>query len=536
MTENNSSENNSPENTAEEQDLLERSTKKQKGGFTSFTPQRQLRSYKDSIVQPECQWDNHASPNQIPDSNDVESDMEDDSDDQIPVILLSKEEKLRIQAPWRSALIIKALGKSIGFKFMDFKIRSLWKPRGDMQCMDLGLDFFLVRFRLSEDYWHVVNDGPWFIRQQFLSIRRWSPGFRPSEAKITTTAVWTRLPELPVELYDIGILTRIGNQLGTLLKVDARTVDGERGRYARLCIQIDLDQPLTPMVRIGDINQRVQYEGVSAICFHCGCVGHKAPNCPSILPPTSVPAHSSTTVPPTPPPTEKEKKGFGEWMLVTRKRFAGLKVKPKPNSPTSTDNTQNPSHSDPVKGKGHKVENKFRYDQNKGPTKNQQAAQTSPRKLYFQAGDNDISMQTEDTPLTYSKVTIPLDQNTTDTPIAVSIHPNIDKKNDGLAVTPNGDYLSAQHSVHGKTTKPYPPNSNLHSDGTATLDQPEKNLQIPVGPRVTPMDLETPTSPHQSITPHTANPQPQTSHNPITHHIATPPTEHHAPSSKPCAS
>ena len=175
----------------EEKDLLEHSTKKQKGGFASFTPQRQLRSYKDSIIQPECHWDNHVNPNQIPDSNEVKSEMEDDSDDHIPVILLSKEEKIRIQAPWKSALIIKAFGKSIGFKFMDFKIRSLWKPKGDMQCMDLGLDFFLVRFRLSEDYWHVVNDGPWFIRQQFLAIRHWSSGFRPSEAKITTTTVWT---------------------------------------------------------------------------------------------------------------------------------------------------------------------------------------------------------------------------------------------------------------------------------------------------------------------------------------------------------
>ena len=357
--ENMSSENNSPENSAEEQDLLEHSTKKQKGGFTSFIPQRQMRSYKDSIIQPECRWDNHANPNQIPDSNEVESDMEDDSDDQIPVILLSKEEKIRIQAPWKSTLIIKAFGKSIGFKFMDFKIRLLWKPRGDMQCIDLGLDFFLVRFRLSEDYWHVVNDGPWFIRQQFLTIRRWSPGFRPSETKITTTAVWTRLPELPVELYDMGILNRIGNQLGTLLKVDTRTIDGERGRFARLCIQIDLDQPLTPMVRIGDITYRVQYEGISAICFHCGCVGHKAPNYPLNLPSTSVPAHAPTTTPPIPPQPEKEEKGFGEWMLVTRKKFAGLKVKPKSNGPTSIDTPQNPSHSDPVKGKGLRMANKF---------------------------------------------------------------------------------------------------------------------------------------------------------------------------------
>ena len=210
------------------------------------------------------------------------------------MILLSKDDKRRIQAPWQSVLIIKAFGKSVGFKYMDFKIRSLWQPKGDMQCIDLGLDFFLVRFKLAEDYWKVVNEGPWFIRQQFLSLRRWTPGFRPFEAKITTTTVWTRLPELPIELYDAGILRRIGNQLGTLLKIDARTVDSVRGRFARLCVQIDLDQPLMPKVRIGNIFQRVQYEGISAICFECECVGHKTSNCPSLI----------ALVPPMQPPPE----------------------------------------------------------------------------------------------------------------------------------------------------------------------------------------------------------------------------------------
>ena len=79
--------------------------------------------------------------------------------------------------------------------------------------------------------------------------------------------VWVRLPELPIKLYDAGMLCRIGNQLGKLLKIDARIIDSELGRYARLCVQIDLNQPLTPKVRIGDILQRVQYEGISTICF-----------------------------------------------------------------------------------------------------------------------------------------------------------------------------------------------------------------------------------------------------------------------------
>ncbi|KAK7857121.1 hypothetical protein CFP56_019769 [Quercus suber] len=42
-------------------------------------------------------------------------------------------------------------------------------PR-ENQCIDLSLDNFLIKFRLEEDYWKVINDGPWFIGQQFPSV------------------------------------------------------------------------------------------------------------------------------------------------------------------------------------------------------------------------------------------------------------------------------------------------------------------------------------------------------------------------------
>jgi hypothetical protein len=115
------------------------------------------------------------------------------------------------------------------------------------------------------------------------------------------------------------MLRRIGNQLGKLLKIDARTVDSERGRYARLCVQIDLDQPLTPKVRIDDILWCVQYEGVSTICFECGYVGHKLAVCPTI---TAALKHLEKPIVTVAPPSTDivENSKYGEWMLVSGKK------------------------------------------------------------------------------------------------------------------------------------------------------------------------------------------------------------------------
>nr|POE80319.1 hypothetical protein CFP56_14083 [Quercus suber] len=96
------------------------------------------------------------------------------------------------------------------------------------------------------------------------------------------------------------MLQRIGNQLGNLLKIDTRTINNVRGRYARLCVQIDLDSPLTSKVRIGSLLQPVQYEGIPTLCFKCGYVGHKAHSCPKIIqpsvPPSSTPHTSSSAL------------------------------------------------------------------------------------------------------------------------------------------------------------------------------------------------------------------------------------------------
>lgn len=40
----------------------------------------------------------------------------------------------------------------------------------------------------------VLQKGPWFIYENFLSVQRWQPNFVAMEAKQTFTAVWVGLP------------------------------------------------------------------------------------------------------------------------------------------------------------------------------------------------------------------------------------------------------------------------------------------------------------------------------------------------------
>ncbi|KAK7818449.1 hypothetical protein CFP56_041362 [Quercus suber] len=100
-------------------------------------------------------------------------------------------------------------------------------------------------------------DGPWFVGNQYLHVQAWEADFQSHVAKITNTAVWIRLEQLPIEHYHPDFLKHVGNKLGKLLKIDVVTSAASHGRFARLCVQFNIAYPLLKHVKIGafwDVN------------------------------------------------------------------------------------------------------------------------------------------------------------------------------------------------------------------------------------------------------------------------------------------
>lgn len=67
--------------------------------------------------------------------------------------------------------------------------------------------------------------------------------------------------------------------MGKLLKIDINTVQQERGRYARTCVEIDLKKPLKTYIRFKKKVCRFEYEALNMICFSCGRFGHNKEGC-----------------------------------------------------------------------------------------------------------------------------------------------------------------------------------------------------------------------------------------------------------------
>ncbi|KAJ7949856.1 Zinc ion binding nucleic acid binding protein [Quillaja saponaria] len=145
---------------------------------------------------------------------------------------------------------------------------------------ELDCDFYIVQLHSKEDMEFVLSEGPWIIAWHYLTMRRWKPEFQPDRERIKRTVVWIRFPGLPIKYFNSRALFDAVKLIGKPLKLDKTTEHSVRGKFARVCVEIDLDRLLIPKVKIGSRWRAVEYEGFHLIYFHCGLFGHSKEKCP----------------------------------------------------------------------------------------------------------------------------------------------------------------------------------------------------------------------------------------------------------------
>lgn len=203
-------------------------------------------------------------------------------DDGEPVITIGAEMLDVMNGRWKQCMVVKVLGRNISIAAMSRKLREMWQPKGAMYVMDLPRQFFMIRFEREEEYMAALTGGPWRAFGSYLTAQAWSPEFDPMKDDIVTTPVWVRLSNIPVNFYHRSILMGIARGLGKPVKVDLTTLNFERARFARVCVEVNLMKPLKGSVMINGERYYVAYEGLTNICSSCGIYGHMVHSCPRV--------------------------------------------------------------------------------------------------------------------------------------------------------------------------------------------------------------------------------------------------------------
>ncbi|ONK68087.1 uncharacterized protein A4U43_C05F7290 [Asparagus officinalis] len=199
-----------------------------------------------------------------------------------PRVTIETEVLETLASVWTSTMVVKTLGTLIPFNVMARKVKELWKPKGHFRLIDFPNAYYMVKFASADDYMRVLTGGPWSMFGHYLILKPWTPTFDPLTDVVATTPAWVRISNLPVFLYEEGVLLQVAAGMGRPIKVDKKTLHANRGRYARVCVEMDLTKPLKGSVFINGNRYLVEDENLHSICFHCGRYGHFQPNCPTL--------------------------------------------------------------------------------------------------------------------------------------------------------------------------------------------------------------------------------------------------------------
>ncbi|CAN1187188.1 hypothetical protein LINPERHAP2_LOCUS38584 [Linum perenne] len=108
---------------------------------------------------------------------------------------------------------------------MSRKLPQLRAKKGQVKVFDVGFGFYIVKFETEMDFERAMFGGPWMI-----------------------------------------VFEKIGNHIGKPVCIDQTTLEGSRGNFARICIEVDFSKPLLSKYRLRRRVRRIEYEGLHIIC------------------------------------------------------------------------------------------------------------------------------------------------------------------------------------------------------------------------------------------------------------------------------
>src|SRR4051812_16255899 len=139
---------------------------------------------------------------------------------------------------------------------------SMERSRSIFSMLDLKGNYFLGHLDAKHILIKLDHEGDfnrlWLKDLMFLDgfpmrVFRWTPDFR-SDIESSLTPVWVGFPNLPIYMFNKVSLFSIGRLIGTPLTLDIVIAEFRRPSLAKICIQVDLLNPLPRRVwlNIGD--------------------------------------------------------------------------------------------------------------------------------------------------------------------------------------------------------------------------------------------------------------------------------------------
>ncbi|GKB97025.1 putative reverse transcriptase domain-containing protein [Tanacetum coccineum] len=168
------------------------------------------------------------------------------------------------------------LGKRVAYPVVANYVRNTWGKYGLVKSMlNSSTGIFSFQFSSMDGLDAMLENGPWFIRNNPLILKKWNPDVNLLKEDVGNVPVWVKLHGVPVTAFSEDGLSAIATKLGTPLMLDSYTSDmciqsWGRSSYARALIEVRADVELKDNIVVAmpklvgegfyTCNVRVEYE------------------------------------------------------------------------------------------------------------------------------------------------------------------------------------------------------------------------------------------------------------------------------------
>ncbi|GJY74091.1 putative reverse transcriptase domain-containing protein, partial [Tanacetum coccineum] len=142
------------------------------------------------------------------------------------------------------------LGKRVAYPMVANYVRNTWGKYGLVRSMFSSFtELFSFQFNSMDGLNAMLKNGPWFIRNNPLILKKWHPDVNLLKEDVGVVPVWVKFHGVPVTAFSEDGLSAITTKIGTRLMLDSYTSNmcmqsWGRSSYARAMIELRADVEL----------------------------------------------------------------------------------------------------------------------------------------------------------------------------------------------------------------------------------------------------------------------------------------------------
>lgn len=168
------------------------------------------------------------------------------------------------------------------------KLQAAWGLK-DFKVIPLRGGVYHILLDSLQDQSIVMAKGASNMHPGVFSVSRWYPGFNPAKYIITTSQVWIRPHNLPLEYRKQQNILNIAGGVRLTLKINPLPISLYHKLYARVFVDIDFTQPLPETILVKMIHEEsklnisrfvsIEYKKLPKFCSKCFVFSHKTSEC-----------------------------------------------------------------------------------------------------------------------------------------------------------------------------------------------------------------------------------------------------------------